>query len=641
MSEAQNTGLLESGAGEVESLADSNPSTSEFSDDPSSELLHTSNLSSSKKRKVQSQKAPRSRLKRLKMSYNDDYRNLFNITVNEIVKGLPVDEADLLPMSQIGFTQWSPYEKEIFFTTLAKRGRFDLSSIAAAIGTKSELEVNVYYQLLHKATAENHLDGPRHHLVGMYEIPGAFEISQDCSAKLELNADALSILKQREEEKVEKKNYDKLWLLNEHTLPLATQRQRPEKSDETEILNALAQSEILKLKGFLDLSKGVFMNSSLAEDNWRSYCGKKQTPSILQSAFLDFHRLAISVTKRLIQSSLFFAMSRIRATTSSSYRPEKIVRPRDVSAALNVLGMKHNSQSFWIEVARRCNLAVYDKIKSPNSIYEELSYDEVEKRLGRRGEVDSQKVKYSPKPNEIAATLVTTPLSPDTDHDKFLSESISNSSFDPAGSSEDDESLQLSSQDGDRSHNPKKAEEDQDLYVEAVDMRESQREELRLWKLLGQDPPVDVKLEEIDLPVRPRPQRKTVDDLDDWSSWVDYTPEWEVHENQIPASSFATGRRRGRNESWTRLYDRTSTESGSSEGEGHEDDDEMSSSIVRTNNSHDDKNSDDEGSTSDSEGENSLDEIKSEIFEQSGGQDDTITHDFNKGGDASVDGIEM
>lgn len=641
MFEAQNTGLWNDGADEVQSLVDSNPSTSEFSDDPSSELLQTSSPGSPKKRKVQSQKAPRSRLKRLKMSYNDDYRDLFNITVNEIVKGPPVAEADLLPMSQIGFTQWSSYEKETFFTTLAKRGRFDLSRIAAAIGTKSELEVHVYYQLLHKATAENHLDGPLHQTVEMYEIPGAFEVSQDCSAELELNADALSVLQQKEEEKVERKNYEKSWLLNERTLRLATQRQRPAKSDETEVLNALAQAEILRLKGFLDLSKSVFMNSSLAEDNWRSYCERKETPSILQSAFLDFHKLAISVTKRLIQSTLFFAMSRIRATTSSSYRPKKRVRLRDVSAALNVLGMKHNSQSFWIEVARRCNLAVYDKVKGPNSIHEELSYDEIEKRLGRSGEVDGQRVKYSPKPNEIAATFETTPLSPDTDHDKFLSESISNSSFDPAGSSEEDESLQLSSQDGDRSHNQKTAEEDQDLYVEAVDMRGSQREELRLWKLLGRDPPVDVILEEIELPVRPRPERKTIDDLDDWSSWVDYSPEWEVHENPILASSFAARRRRGRNESKTRLYDRTSTESGSSESEGPEDDDELSSSIARTNNSHDDKDNDDGGSSSDFEGENSLDEIKSEIFEQSGRQDDTITHDFNEDEDASVEGIDM
>lgn len=550
MSEAQDTGLGKIGAEEVQSPADSISSASEISDDPSSDFSYSSNPNSPKKRKVQSQpKAPKGRLKRLKMSYSNDYRDLFNSTVNETMKGPPMDEADLLPMSQIGVTQWSSYEKEIFFSTLAKRGRYDLSRIAAAIGTKSELEVLVYHQLLQKATTEHRLNGPHHQLLGMYEIPGAFEVSQDCSATLELSADALSVLQQEEDEKLERRNYDKLWMLSKRTIRLVTQRQSSAEGDKAEILDDLAPAELLNSKHFLELSKRVFMNSSLAEDNWRSYSGKKETPSILHSAFSDFHRLAISVTKRLIQSSLFFAMSRIRATTSSSYRQKKTVRLRDVNAALNVLGMKQSSQGFWVGVARRCNLAVYDNVKGPNSIDEELMYDEVEKRLRRRGEVDGKCVRYSPMPNENAATLEATSLSLETDHDPSLSESVSNSSFDPAGLSDEGESLRLSSQDEGHSHSQRTAQEDLDLYAEAVDMRSSQQEELRLWKLLGQETPININPEEIELPRRPRLERITKDDRTDWSSWVDYAPEWEVHEDLIPARSFAARGRRGRMES--------------------------------------------------------------------------------------------
>lgn len=644
MSDAQDTSLWGNGAEEVQLIANSNPSASDISDDPSLELLHTSNSSFPKKRKIQGQKVYNTRLKRLKISYNDDYRDLFNNTVNEIVKGPPVNEADLLPMSQIGVTQWSTCEKEIFFTMLARRGRHNLSSIASAIGTKSELEVHVYLQLLQKSTAEHHLNAPRHQLLGTYEIPGAFEVSQDCSATLELNADALSILQQKEEEKLERRNYDKLWLLDNHTVRLMSQRQRSAKGDKTEVLDALAPSELLNLKSFLKLSARVFMNSSQEEDNWRSYCEKKETPSILHTAFSDFHSLVISITKRLIQSSLFIAMSRIRATSSSNYRQKKAVRLRDVSAALNVLGMKHNSQSFWIEVARRCNLAVYDIVKGPDSMDEELNYNEVEKRLSRRSEDDGECVKYGPEPNEITATLGTAPLSLETDHDKFPSDYISNSSFDPAGSSDNGGSPLLSSQDEGRSHDQNTAEEVGDFYTEALDMRISQREELRLWKLLGQDPPVNMKPEEIELPMRPRPERKTADDLDDWSSWVVYAPAWEVHENPIPTSSFAEGRCRGSTESRTRLYDGTSTGSGGSESEGIEDSHEESSSIAQMNYSHDDKHDDEsddeeEASTSDFEGGESLDEIKSEIFEQSGGPDNTSAHDVSSGDD-SVEGTE-
>lgn len=597
MSEAQDTGFPGTEATEVQLLADANSSTSKFSDDASSELLQTSSPSSLKKRKVHAQKAYGTRLKRLKMSYNDDYRDLFNITVNEYVNGPPVDQADLLPMSQIGVTQWSSCEKEIFFNMLAKRGRHNLSSIAAAIGSKSELEVHFYLQLLQNATAEHHLNAPRHQLLGTYEIPGAFEISQDCSAILELNADALSLLQQKEEEKLEKKNYTKLWLLNEHTVGLVSHSRPSAESDEAETLHGLAPSELLNLKGFLELSKCVFMNSSRVEDNWRSYCERDEPPSILHTAFTDFYRLAISITKRLIQSSLFIAMSRIRSTTSSNYQQKQKVKLSDVSAALDVLGMEHDSQSFWTDVARRCNLAVCDNSKGPNSIEEELKYDEVEKRLGR-SEKDGESVKYSPKHNEISATLESPPLTPETDRDSYLSESISNSPLDPAGSSDDSESLGTSSQHGSRSHDKNKSEGDRDFYAEAIDIRNSQREEIRLWELLGQDPPIGIRSrsEGMELPRRLGPERKTTDDLDDWRSWVIYAPEWEVHEDPIAVSSFAARGRSGRSGSRTRLYDGTSTESNSSESEGiednsggTEDDNEVSSSIARKNSTHDDE----------------------------------------------------
>lgn len=639
MSEAQDTDFWKNRREEVQSRANSNPSASELSDDPSSDSLHTSSSSSSKKRKAQSETAARARLKRLKPFFKTDYRDLFDNTVNEIVNGPAVNQADLLPMSQIGVTQWSSYEKENFFTTLAKKGRYDLSSIAAAIGTKSELEVHVYHQLLQKATAEQHLHGPCNQLFETYEIPGAFEVSQECSATLELNADALAFLNQREEEKVERRNYDKLWLLNGSTVRLLSQRERLAKSDKRKVLDALVPAELLNLKNFLELSKQVFMNSSLAEENWRSYTEGRTEPSILCAAFSDFHKLAISVTKRLIQSSLFFAMSRIRAGTSSYRLPKKRVRLEDVSAALNVLGMKHNSQSFWIEVARRCKIAVYDDVKGPNSIDKGLTYDDVEKRLGRRSRIDEENVEYSPKLNMIAATSELTSLSLEIDQHQSLSESVSNTSFDSAGLSEDGWSPRLSRQDEGYSYHLETADDDLDLYAEAVDMCSSQREELLLWKMLGQDPPANIKATEIKLPKRPRPVRKTIDDLDDWRSWVDYAPEWEVHGNPTRSGSSASTRRRGRTRSRTRLNDRMSIRSDSSESKGFEDDNEVSSPIRRTNLAHDRWNDDDEegASTSDSERENSTDEIPSE----SEGPDDTIAQAVDSDEEVSVEAIGM
>ena len=83
---------------------------------------------------------------------------------------------------------------------------------------------------------------------------------------------------------------------------------------------------------------------------------------------------------------------------------------------------------------------------------------------------------------------------------------------------------------------------------------------------------------------------------------------------------------------------------GSSESEGFEDNNEVSSPIGRTNLAHDRRNDDNDeegGSTSDSERENSMDEIPSESFEQSEGPDDSIAQNVDIDEDVLVEGTDL
>lgn len=504
-------------------------SSSESGDGSSLDSRQNSNSERAQKRKNKSEKAPWSRLKRLKTSYSEGYRNLFNETVNEIVKGKSVDEDQLLSPSQIGITIWSSYEKDVFFFTLAKKGRIDLPGIAAAIRTKSELEVHAYIQLLQKATVEQHLHSPRNQLVEIAETSGAFEVSQDCCDVLERSADTLLALQQTEEKKLERKKHGDLWLLNQNTVRLARQHQFAQDSS-TEILDRLPAAELLDLEVFLKLSSYVFMNSSILENNWRCYRSRKESPSIYYTAFADFHKLAVSMSKRLIQSSLFFAMSRIKATSSSNYQQKKLVKRSDISAALNVLGMEHNPRKFWVGAARRCNLAIYDDSEGQNSIDRKLPYDEIENMLGHGYDEDEQIVEDSPQNNKTVA--ISQPVD---DSDQPRSDDESNISFIHTAS-EDNMFPSQSSHDETHSSEQQTPEEARDSYVQALDTRASQVEELRLWNLLGKD---TSEIMESAIPRRPNVvERKMGDDLDDWRDWVAYTPEWETCGVPVSARSF-------------------------------------------------------------------------------------------------------
>lgn len=515
--------------------------------DPSYEMPETSKNSpqglnkvdiqeNSMKRKRASLQAPRSRWKRLKAHYNDKYRELYNETVNELIHAAPLHPKELLSPSQIGVTLWSSQEKEAFFTSLARKGRGDLPGIASAIGTKNELEVHVYLKLLQNEVVQQHLHNRRNQLFDVSVVPGALEVSSACSTALGLSAEALGILQQRAEARFEKKKHHDMWLLDQKLGRWASSCLNQGARGEKEIRGRLPAAELLDLEVFLTLSRNIFMNSSNEDEHWLKYCSGKEQPSILCTAFGDYHRLTVSITRRLVQSSLFFAMSRRKAATTSIYTPKQAVRKQDIAAALDVLGMKHNSRMFWTGVAKRCALMVYDgDIEDIQNA--PLSLSEVEKRLSQGGIHSEDGDEY----DDLNAD--------DTDEDASTESSSFSASFSADGFNNSDhtsnhfDGYASSASSGSSSKLSRVSNQDLDIYAEALDAKASLDEEKRLWEVLDEQPPEPLSPDDIVVPRVPNGERKTGDDLDDWRAWTDFAPEWETYTKKIPEVSFTENHR--------------------------------------------------------------------------------------------------
>lgn len=490
----------------------------------------------------------KARLKRRRLNYSDAYRVLLNEVISEARHGVDLIGEEPLKASQIGVTSWSAKEKQAFFATLDRKGRHDSRSIADAVRTKAESEVYVYAQLLYEAMVEHHLHLHHHHeFLGQADLPAAFEIGPECEKALDEDAYGLSMKQLDREAKLEKRRYGEVWLLNQEAMGYLEQDNTNDDGATIEPTQLHSALELLKLANFLELSERVFMNSFDMQSNWSHYTDRGESPSIFCTAFLDFHTLVNSITKRLVQSALYFAMSRLRASDTSNYTRRRVVRKEDVTAALEVLGMKANSREYWAEAPRRCKIQVYERYTRSGRPKDKMSYSEVERRVRQTtASEDGSVTSSSEDADEInsqednGATLSGVEIS-----DQEESEQSPVPSLDSSDLSDD---IDLFSIHPARAKHQLRSSERlsrlQDTYMEALDCQESQKEEQRLWGLLGKQQPI--KSEIIELPPRPMTERKLKDNLVDWRDWIDYRSPWERYENPVLAESFRRNRRIGK-----------------------------------------------------------------------------------------------
>lgn len=485
----------------------------------------------SRKRKSQVPSTARnpSRRKRLKPYYSDSYRQLLNDTVVNAANGGIETNDDDLNQSQIGITIWSASEKCLFFDNLARKGRDNILGIAAAIGTKSEPEVRAYLLLLDEASTKRQIYSPNESLPGQIEIPAASEISPACESALENAADALAVLQQKDDEKAEKQKQGKTWRLTPKYCRDVNRRMKRDPEHEVQEFKLLPEADLLNLNNFLTLTKLFFMNSTDPQYHWQTYAvDRNERPSIFHTAFSDFHNLVLSVTRRLVRSAIFFAMSRLRAMDGSRKEANRQVRLNDVIAAMNVLGMKKDRHEYWVRLARRCKLNVCDTYNPGSRSKKKMNYDMVERELDRPRD---QRGYYTRKSSEISSRASS--LSSDASS-SIPSDSAPESTTSTTESSESESGSNSSSKLPLNHVSPEtitaqdRWDREEDTYISALDQQASLCEEDRLWNLLDRTPPHPSNPDEIQIPKKPRNEPKPLEDINDWRKWIYYAAEWEV-----------------------------------------------------------------------------------------------------------------
>ncbi|KAK4506169.1 hypothetical protein PRZ48_004134 [Zasmidium cellare] len=378
----------------------------------------------------------------------------------------------------------------------------------------------------------------------MVDAPAAVEVSEECEDALEASADSLSTQINEHDISLQQAEFGENWLIDEESAYyidlVFDQTPEKEKSEESEHEDAkpsvsnepplIAESDasitLLRPSSFLQLSRTLFMNSSdqadLIEESVTS-------PAIFRGAFEDFHNLVISLTRRLVQVSLFQAMTRLRSGDSSrhDWTPSPQVREVDVRLALDVLGMTPNAHEYWAKVARRCKVDVLTESKKymdgrqGSKTGVKLTYDEVEAELGldkNQGE-DTQ---AESDDGTIDSDMFT---ETDTDEDVEIAK--------------DDSKPPRKRK---RALSPSSYIKAEVKYLDAVDHNADVEEESRLWKMLRVDPPEHISLQEVKLPEHPGDGEPFADD---WRDALQYEAEWEHRLGCVENDDFVEMEKRG------------------------------------------------------------------------------------------------
>ena len=115
----------------------------------------------------------------------DAYASLVTEIENDITFSAVRENDEIHNVHQHGAVIWTATEKEILYNVLDRKGKNGIKEIAAAIGTKSELEVMDHLRLLHRGLESQHLLERHVKTIIMGDVPAAAEISKECCAELD------------------------------------------------------------------------------------------------------------------------------------------------------------------------------------------------------------------------------------------------------------------------------------------------------------------------------------------------------------------------------------------------------------------------------------------------------------------------
>ncbi|KAK5012079.1 hypothetical protein LTR60_004573 [Cryomyces antarcticus] len=231
---------------------------------------------------------------------------------------------------------------------------------------------------------------------------------------------------------------------------------------------------------------------------------------------------------------------------------EPRVLRKDVLTALSVLGMNRSSERFWAETPRRCNLRVYARVRDVR-----LESDRGPKSKTRGVELSLKEVESFLGTDAFEAVMEEAPASPsDEEFDNDSSDAPSDQGGDPDGHpsntqlsvDEDIDPKHAGMSPRRRLHRKRKRDEEElyakyDDYVDEIDKKASDREERRMWEMLGQQPREGLKPEEL-LSSKAAPfLGRPASDSRDWRDHVDYRSEWEQFGGPVLRGSFTHARR--------------------------------------------------------------------------------------------------
>lgn len=488
---------------------------------------------------------PRLKWKRLQRQYNDQYLDLFREYVDS---RLSENANAAFSTSQIGASMWQAAEKAMFFDALARRGRHDLPGIAKAIGTKSQLEVKVYLDLLQNSELDRQLFENDTKNISQVEYPAAIEIGAEMEESLDVAADALAAFQEQYDFAVARQEQEKTFLIDWITAATYDeQADRLEQSaaDDHETEDPLMQNGstkyLFRLGNFLQLTEHLYMNGSEQDPSthWNYIAEDDEEPAISQTAILEFADIVTNLVRRVAQTALFLTQSRIQATRTEQHSALEVVKVQDIHAALDVLGMPHDSFKHWIGFARRHNARVVSGWRGHgHSQKRSISYEEVEKFLASqrtRGRTRFRSI-ISDVSGAVGSSAPESHVSSASDEEESTG-SENEMSEETDGDGEQSQELSESSEEGDQSSESdlkplmttmttrQRLENEMDAYLETVDQQARHREESRLRHLLGLDDEREIDVYQDEVGRRPKVLRKTINEVKIWTS--QFEAAWE------------------------------------------------------------------------------------------------------------------
>jgi hypothetical protein len=504
------------------------------------------------------------RLKAIPRESVNAYNNLLVEMEKDVALENMNEHPEILTVEQYGAVVWTATEKELFFNMLDRKGKNGIKEIAAAIPTKSELEVMHYIDLLHEGLINEHFQHQQNATLLMGDYPGAAEVSEECEEKLEEFADIMTMKEEAENSWASRDKFHKYGIITE-----ATASELVKEEVNPPLFGGIDQAaNLLNVPVWLQLSRKLFMNlgGRRIEDNWiylKSFSA--ESPSMTGEALMDFYALTMSITRRLIQSSLFFAMSRVRAVEQMGQKDLHHVCKRDIKAALDTLNMAYGRGNLLVDFARRSGILIrdvrnrkgwkprvldYDEVEKMMSLdddeYEEAGLDASGSEIDYDDEYDGEDEEEGGEEEEpVDQAQAEEPSQKPQDQDQGLG-------FGPQLQPEVEAVMEPQPEPGPGPPQPlprqrrysegsyksqSEAEPDSDAeedHANHQDQEYNRREEVRLWQILNQPIPPLLELpivpeEEMgeDSKTRPPVARRTREDMVGWRERTLYRAEWE------------------------------------------------------------------------------------------------------------------